>query len=129
MTTDLPRRSREYRNYGFESRNWDLVIPRDGDVVIGTSYKSGTTWMQSIVLQMIFHGKKVLAVANVSPWVDRRRDDPMPMVAMRAAQRHRRVLKSHISLDATAYHRGTRYINCFGTRGRCSCRLGTTCRG
>jgi aryl sulfotransferase len=112
MTLDLPRRSREYRSYGFESRNWDLVIPRDGDVVISTSYKSGTTWMQNIVLQMVFHGRQVPAVADVSHWVDLRREDPAPMAAMLAAQTHRRVMKSHLSLDALPYHPGTRYIIC-----------------
>jgi aryl sulfotransferase len=112
MTTDLPQRNREYRNYGFESRNWDLVTPRAGDVVISTSYKSGTTWMQNIVLQMIFRGGEVPAVADVSPWVDRRREDPMPMAATLAAQSHRRVMKSHLSLDALPYHPQTRYIIC-----------------
>jgi aryl sulfotransferase len=112
MTTELPRRSREYRNYGFESRNWDLVPPRDGDVVISTSYKSGTTWMQNIVLQMIFPQGDVPAVADVSPWVDRRREDPIPMAAMLAAQTQRRVMKSHLSLEALPYHPDTRYIIC-----------------
>ncbi|MGL4235031.1 sulfotransferase domain-containing protein [Tabrizicola sp.] len=112
MTQTLPSRSREYRNYGFESRNWDLVTPRDGDVVISTSYKSGTTWMQNIVLQMIFRGGEAPAVADVSPWVDRRREDPAPMAATLAAQTHRRVMKSHLSLEALPYHAGTRYIVC-----------------
>jgi aryl sulfotransferase len=112
MTQDLPRHSREYRNYGFESRNWNLVIPRDSDVVICTSYKSGTTWMQNIVLQMIFCNGEVPAVADASPWVDRRREDATPMAAMLAAQTHRRVMKSHLSLDALPYHPGTRYIIC-----------------
>ena len=112
MTQNLPSRSREYRNYGFESRNWDLVIPRDGDVVISTSYKSGTTWMQNIVLQMIFRGDVVPAVSDVSPWVDRRREDPAQLAALLEAQTHRRVMKSHLSLEAQPYHAGTRYIIC-----------------
>jgi aryl sulfotransferase len=112
MLQQLPKRSREYRSYGFESRNWDLVTPRDGDIVISTSYKSGTTWMQNIVLQMVFNGKEVPAVADVSPWVDLRREDTAPMAATLAAQKHRRVMKSHLSLEALPYHRGARYIIC-----------------
>jgi aryl sulfotransferase len=112
MTQSLPSRSREYRSFMFESRNWDLVTPRDGDVVISTSYKSGTTWMQNIVLQMIFRGQTVPAVADVSPWVDLRQEDPQPMAAMLEAQTHRRVLKSHLSLEALPYAAGTRYIIC-----------------
>jgi aryl sulfotransferase len=112
MTQQLPERSREYRNYGFESRNWDLITPRDGDIVISTSYKSGTTWMQNIVLRLVFQGQELPAVADVSPWVDLRREDPAPMAAVLAAQKHRRVMKSHLSLEALPYHGGTRYIIC-----------------
>jgi aryl sulfotransferase len=110
MTHALPQRSRIYLNYGFDSRNWNLIDPRDGDIVITTSYKSGTTWMQNIVLRMLFLGRAVPAVADVSPWVDRRRENPDEIAAQLAAQTHRRVMKSHLSLDATRYHAGTRYI-------------------
>lgn len=110
MTYVFPQRTRDYRNYGFDSRNWDLVIPRDGDIVITTSYKSGTTWMQNIVMQMLFRGQEVPAVADVSPWVDRRRENPAEVAAQLAAQTHRRVMKSHLSLEATRFHAGTRYI-------------------
>jgi aryl sulfotransferase len=112
MTPTFPSRSREYRSYIFESRNWDLVTPRDGDVVISTSYKSGTTWMQNIVLRLLFRDAVVPAVAEVSPWVDRRHEAPTPMAEMLAAQTNRRVMKSHLPLDALPYHPGTRYIVC-----------------
>ncbi len=112
MKAEFPLRSRDYLSYGFNSRNWDLIDPRDGDIVITTSYKSGTTWMQNIVLRMVFAGVPVPAVADVSPWVDLRRADPGPMAALLADQTHRRVMKSHLSLDAIPYHPGTRYIVC-----------------
>lgn len=112
MTQSFPSRSREYRSYLFDSRNWDLVTPRDGDVVISTSYKSGTTWMQNIVLQMLFRGEKVPAVSDVSPWVDRARDDPSAVARLLEAQTHRRVMKSHLPLDTLPYNPGTRYIVC-----------------
>jgi aryl sulfotransferase len=110
MTLRLPKRTREYRNYGFESRNWDLITPRDGDIVISTSYKSGTTWMQNIVLRLVFQGQDLPAVADVSPWVDRRREDTSPIVGQLEAQTHRRIMKSHLSLDAIPYHPFTHYI-------------------
>ena len=53
----LPQRRREYRSYVFDSRNWSRFVPRDGDVVISTSYKSGTTWMQNIVVHLLFRGR------------------------------------------------------------------------
>lgn len=112
MTQTLPSRTREYRSYLFNSLNWDLVAPRDGDVVISTSYKSGTTWMQNIVLQMLFRGQRVPAVADVSPWVDKVHANPSVLAKLLEAQTHRRVMKSHLPLDGAPYHAGTRYIVC-----------------
>ena len=75
MNPSLPERTREYRSFLFDSRNWEVYRPRAGDVVVTTSYKSGTTWMQNIVLRLIFQGREVPAVSAVSPWIDRRRTD------------------------------------------------------
>jgi aryl sulfotransferase len=110
MTRSLPRRSREYRSYAFDSRNWDLIAPREGDVVITTSYKSGTTWMQNIVLRLIFQDGEVPAVSVASPWIDWRRADTAELVATLTGQTHRRVIKSHLALDGIPYRTGTRYI-------------------
>ena len=63
----LPERRREYRSYIFDSRNWDRFAPRSGDVVISTSYKSGTTWMQNIVVRLVYGWGEVPAVSAVSP--------------------------------------------------------------
>ena len=43
---------------------------RDGDIVIATYGKSGTTWVQQIVSQLIFNGAEDLPVAAMSPWLD-----------------------------------------------------------
>ena len=43
------QRTRVYRNHHLDSTRWDAIEPRDSDVVITTSYKSGTTWAQHIV--------------------------------------------------------------------------------
>ncbi len=71
----LPRRSRTYVSYIFDSRNWDGFRHRPGDVVISTSYKSGTTWMQNILRQLVFPAEPRPPVSAVSPWLDRRNDD------------------------------------------------------
>lgn len=106
----LPERTRDYVSYIFDSRNWDGFRPRPGDVVISTSYKSGTTWMQNILRQLVFPGSEKPAVSAVSPWLDRRRDDPGATLAMLEAQEHRRFIKSHLPLDALPFHPQVRYI-------------------
>ena len=64
MDTDIPRRTREYRNHHLDSRRWDLYQPRDGDVVVSTAYKAGTTWTQLIVLTLLEPDSP--EIANVS---------------------------------------------------------------
>lgn len=105
-------RTRVYRNHHLDSTRWDAIEPRDGDVVISTSYKSGTTWTQHIVGQLLLRD-----VANppptptVSLWIDSRVQLPLEtLVSMVAAQSHRRFLKSHLAADGLPYRATTRYI-------------------
>ena len=51
---------------------WDGFAFRDDDIFIATYAKSGTTWMQQIVGQLIFDGRAGVAPAEMSPWVDLR---------------------------------------------------------
>jgi aryl sulfotransferase len=106
----LPERRREYRSHLFDSRNWDGWRPRPDDVVISTSYKSGTTWMQNILRQLVFPEAPRPPVSAVSPWIDRRNPEIAAVWAMLEAQRHRRFLKSHLPLDAIPFHPEVRYV-------------------
>lgn len=38
-----------YRHAIFDSRRWEEIEHRPGDIVISTSMKAGTTWMQGII--------------------------------------------------------------------------------
>lgn len=106
----LPERSRAYVSYIFDSRNWDGFRSRPGDVVISTSYKSGTTWMQNILRHLVFPGDAKPPVSAVSPWLDRRTDTLGQTLAMLDAQDHRRFIKSHLPLDGLPYEPQSRYI-------------------
>ena len=52
---------REYRNWIADSRYWSGYVPRDGDIIIATAPKCGTTWMQQIASSLVFGD------ANVRP--------------------------------------------------------------
>src|SRR5687767_11669846 len=67
-----PQKRRELHNHHFDSTVWNDFRFRDDDIVIGTYAKSGTTWTQQIVSQLIFAGVESLNVADMSPWVDLR---------------------------------------------------------
>ena len=68
----LPEKTRELHNHHFDSTVWNDFKFRDDDIVIGTYAKSGTTWVQQIVGQLIFDGKEGVPVAEISPWIDLR---------------------------------------------------------
>ena len=78
--------------------------------MISTSYKSGTTWMQNIVRQLVFQGAEKPPVSAVSPWLDRQNADIAATWRRLEAQEHRRFIKSHLPLDALPYFPEVRYI-------------------
>ena len=53
MVNTLPRMTRVYQNHHLDSTRWDRYRPRENDVIVSTSYKSGTTWMQMILYQLL----------------------------------------------------------------------------
>ena len=69
---DWPQKTRELHNHHFDSTIWNDFTFRDDDIVIATYAKSGTTWVQQIVSQLLFEGAEGLEVADMSPWLDLR---------------------------------------------------------
>ena len=108
---DLPRREHVYQNHHLDSTRWDRFVFREGDVVISTSYKAGTTWMQTIVANLVFWDSRIPGpVTEISPWIDMRIRPLEPILAMCEEQRHRRFLKSHLALDGLPYREDVKYI-------------------
>ncbi len=73
--TIAPQRTRTYQNHHLDSTRWDGFVHRPGDIVIATSYKTGTTWMQRIVSLLIFGPGPLPEGTNLmqlSPWIDQR---------------------------------------------------------
>ena len=71
-TTPWPQKQRELHNHHFDSTIWSDFAFRDDDIVIATYGKSGTTWVQQIVAQLLFNGAEDISVAELSPWLDLR---------------------------------------------------------
>jgi len=109
-----PEVTRVYRNHHLDSTRWAAYRPRDGDVIITTSYKSGTTFTQCILASLICGGVESLEKLEdeLSPWIDAR---PFPQTAedlhrMIEAQTHQRFLKSHLALDGLPYFDNVHYL-------------------
>ena len=108
--TAWPVKRRELHNHHFDSTVWNGFPFRDGDIVVSTYAKSGTTWMQQIVGQLVFAGAADVDVGTLSPWVDLRvppKDVKLPALE---AQVHRRFLKTHLPVDALVFSPKARYV-------------------
>src|SRR5438034_3827531 len=104
LVSAAPTRVREYQGHRGDNTHWDRFTPRPGDVLISTSYKSGTTWMQRIVSLLLFGpGRLPALLGELSPWIDMRLPPLEPMIEGLERQEHRRFVKSHLPLDALPY--------------------------
>ena len=110
MTPNFPEKTRDFHNHHFDSTVWDDFAFRDDDIVIGTYAKSGTTWVQQIVSQLIFSGEEELDVAAMSPWMDLRVPPKAQKLAAVEGQTHRRFLKTHLPVDALVYSPRAKYL-------------------
>ena len=105
-----PKKTREFHNHHFDSTIWNEFKFRDDDIIISTYAKSGTTWMQQMIGQMLYGPDPALEVAELSPWLDLRvppKDVKLPLVE---AQARRRFLKTHLPVDALVFSPRAKYI-------------------
>ena len=105
-----PKKTREMHSHHFDSTVWNDFQFRDDDIIVGTYAKSGTTWTQQIVGQLVFGGAENVNVAELSPWLDLRvppKEVKLPMVE---AQTHRRFIKTHLPVDALVFSPKAKYI-------------------
>lgn len=108
--TGLPIKTRELHSHHFDSTIWNDLQFRDDDIIIATYAKSGTTWVQQIVAQMLFGGDPELAVADMSPWLDLRVPPKAVKLPMVEAQTHRRFIKTHLPVDALVFSPRAKYL-------------------
>jgi len=104
-----PQKTRDIQNAICDSTRWNWFRFRDDDIVVATFAKTGTTWTQQIVGQLILQGEEGVLV-DASPWVDFR---PFPLELVLGtveAQRHRRFLKTHLPVDALLFSPKAKYL-------------------
>ena len=100
------------RDYHSDSRRWDQYEPRADDIVIGTAAKVGTTWTQQIVNLLVFQSPEPRPLGELSPWLDARIFAPIEvMLAGLQAQTHRRIIKTHLPMNAVPIYDEVRYIH------------------
>lgn len=105
-----PAKARDISNHHMDSTVWNDFRFRDNDIIVGTYAKSGTTWMQQIVSQLVFDGAEHLDVVQIAPWLEFRLAPKQQTLENLEAQRHRRCMKTHLPVDALVYSRSAKYI-------------------
>jgi aryl sulfotransferase len=104
-----PEKTRELHNHHMNSEIWNSFRFRDDDIVIGTYGKSGTTWMQQIVAQLVFDGAEGIEVSKISPWVEMRILPPEAIAGLEHLP-HRRFVKTHLPVDALVFSPKAKYL-------------------
>jgi aryl sulfotransferase len=111
VTEERPIR---YHNTVMDSARWAKVAFREGDIVISTPAKCGTTWAQMICALLIFQTPELpRPLSELSAWPDflvRRIED---LISALEGQRHRRFMKTHTPLDGLPYDERVTYL-CVG---------------
>jgi aryl sulfotransferase len=106
---ELPTKTRDVHNHHMDSTLWNNFPFREGDIVIGTYGKAGTTWTQQIVAQLVSGGDPTVKVHEISPWWDLRIVPPEVRASV-LAQPHRRFIKTHLPADALVMSSKAKYI-------------------
>jgi len=97
-----------------DSARWDGFPFRDGDIVISTPPKCGTTWTQALCAYLIFGTTDLpRPMAELSPWLDMLTSSLDDLVALLEAQEHRRFIKSHTPLHMLPFDERVTYV-CVG---------------
>lgn len=105
---------RDYISPLVDSRRWQSFEPRDGDIVVCTPPKCGTTWTQGILALLISGDSQVDAQTSMkSPWIDIALRPLEDVMARLAAQDHRRQVKTHTPMDGIPIWSQLRYVTVY----------------
>lgn len=107
-----PARLHRYETATQDSIRWDAYRPRDGDIIVTTAPKCGTTWTQ-MLCALLVHGPELPApLSRISPEFDRLGAPVEALMAELDAQAGPRIIKTHTPLDGLPYFEQVRYLHC-----------------
>jgi aryl sulfotransferase len=102
---------REYKSAVMDNSRWAGFEPRPDDIFVCTPSKCGTTWMQTIVANLLWpNGDIPGPVFSISPWIEAKFIPADVMHATLEAQTHRRAMKSHTPADGIPWFPQAKYI-------------------
>ncbi len=106
-----PERTHHYQNSVMDTDRWDAYQPRQDDIIITTSYKAGTTWLQAICAALVFQQPQPpKSQDELTPWLDANFAPIDEVIAQIDALENRRYIKTHCALDGCKYFEEVKYI-------------------
>ena len=100
-----------YRTVIADNARWEGFAFREGDIIIATPPKCGTTWTQMICALLIFQTSTFDRHMDlISPWLEMNTRPLESVTADLDAQTHRRFIKSHTPLDGLPFDERVTYI-------------------
>jgi len=97
--TERGRAALDEAQDGLRAHQWAEFPLRAGDIIISTTPKSGTTWVQMICALLIFQTPRLPALlSKISPCMEAHIRGRAEFLDELAAQQHRRFLKTHMPL-------------------------------
>jgi aryl sulfotransferase len=109
---DAPARPRRYETATQDSIRWDAYRPREGDIIVTTAPKCGTTWTQ-MLCALLIHGPTLpVSLSRLSPEFDRLAVPVEALMDELDAQAGPRIIKTHTPLDGLPYFEEVRYLHC-----------------
>lgn len=110
----MARPAVRYQNSIMDSGRWEEITLREGDIVISTPPKCGTTWTEMICALLIFQTAGFPhSLDEISPWVEMLTPSRTELRAAYESKTHRRFFKSHTPLDGLPVDDRVAYI-CVG---------------
>jgi aryl sulfotransferase len=106
----LPEVKHLYQNHSIDSLRWNFFVLHADDIVVASSIRSGTTWVQAIVGNLIFSGQLPGSLDEISPFLERRINPLELELTVLERQTHRRSVKTHLPLDGLPFHRSLKYL-------------------
>jgi aryl sulfotransferase len=105
-----PIKKREHWHHLLDSTVWNEYRYRENDIIINAYSKSGTTWVQQIVAQLLWKGAEHIILSELSPWIDCRFPSKEERLEIVNRQTHRRFLKSHLPADTLIFSPKAKYL-------------------
>jgi len=108
--SELPKKTREQQCAVWDSARLNDFRFRPDDIMICTWSKTGTTWMQQLIGQLLFNGDPELFGTSKSVWPEFRLLPKEQWFRIAEAQTHRRYIKTHSPLHALPFDPNIKYV-------------------